>query len=182
MAEPTLPETISPERTGPSSLVMERATTVPTNVSAPNLLNPVWLWSDKTIPVNAPVIIITGMEFTPTSSIWVRIFFRFKGRRNVQRRVLKNIIVSFPPSSTSFKTFLPIISNKRNINYLRFIYPSHPSPNGTEYFIGDCPCNRCQLLNPNFLPPLFSQKNHNITNLNYCQISNIYHTNNIQIF
>ena len=41
MAAPALPATISPVRTGPSSRVIESATTVPTRTSALNLLNPV---------------------------------------------------------------------------------------------------------------------------------------------
>ena len=41
MADPTRPETMRPERTGPSSRVMERATTVPTKASALKRLKPV---------------------------------------------------------------------------------------------------------------------------------------------
>jgi hypothetical protein len=37
---PTRPETMSPANTGPSSRVMERATTEPTKLVAPNRWNP----------------------------------------------------------------------------------------------------------------------------------------------
>ena len=67
--EPALAATTNPVKTGPNSRVIDKATTVPTSDSALNRLKATKLCKAKTIPVKAPVMIVTGRELAPTSSI-----------------------------------------------------------------------------------------------------------------
>ena len=48
---------------------MDRATTVPTRLSALKRLKPVWVWRASTMPVKMAVMRTTGMELTPSTSI-----------------------------------------------------------------------------------------------------------------
>ena len=70
MAAPTRPATMSPVRTGPSSLQRAIETTGPTAVLMFRALNWKKICAVKTAPVKIPVMITTACEPKPISTIW----------------------------------------------------------------------------------------------------------------
>ena len=70
MAEPARPATMSPESTAESSRTIDRATSEPTKLSALKRRSTVKVWSASTMPVNMAVSSTTGIELTPTFTIW----------------------------------------------------------------------------------------------------------------
>ena len=91
---------MSPANTGPSSRVMERATTDPTKLVAPNRWNPEWLCSARTMPVKVAVTSTTGIDRIPTSSICLTMLRISDGGRTTQETTWTNRVKIAPRSST----------------------------------------------------------------------------------
>src|SRR3990172_2123517 len=138
---PTRPETMSPANTGPSSRVIESATTVPTKLVAWNRWNPDQLCRARTIPVKVAVTRTTGSELTPTSSICLTMFRISDGGRNTQVTHERRKAKMFPRYSTSRNTRVPKVSRKATTPFF-FALSGNDTPRDAlsdlrEKFIGD---------------------------------------------
>src|SRR5512146_1471567 len=136
MAAPTRPETMSPANTGPSSRVMERATTDPTKLVAWKRWNPDQLWRARTIPVNVAVTRTTGRERIPTSSICFTMFRISEGGRTSHATHCRNRTKTFPRSSSPRNTRVPNRSSAVAIP-LRFCSLANAPPRDAAPHLGE---------------------------------------------